>query len=139
MNLINLDRQHRTIMEEINLIEKEIMKDTMDINPSEAALHISRLAGQLKIHLREEDDFLYPQLLDSTDSGIKKLANQYISEMGDLAAEYITFKNKYNIASKIRENRENFLTEGKIIITALKKRIEKENCGLYHLIRERKL
>jgi hypothetical protein len=139
MNFANLDRQHRTIMEEINLIEKEIIKDIMDINPSEAALHISRLAGQLKIHLREEDDFLYPQLMNSTDSGIKKLANQYISEMGDLAAEYITFKNKYNIASKIRENRERFLTEGKIIITALRNRIEKENCGLYHLIKERNL
>ena len=139
MNLTNLERQHRNIMEEIDLIEKEIMKDTDAINPSEAALHISRLAGQLKIHLREEDESLYPNLKNSNDTGIKNMVDQYISEMGNLASEYIGFKNKFNIASKIKENREGFQIEGKIIIAALKKRIEKEDCGLYHLIKERNL
>jgi hypothetical protein len=67
------------------------------------------------------------------------MVDQYISEMGNLASEYIGFKNKFNIASKIKENREGFQIEGKIIIAALKKRIEKEDCGLYHLIKERNL
>ena len=139
MNLTNLERQHITIMEEINLIEKEIRKDTEDINPSEAALHISRLAGQLRIHLREEDESLYPNLKNSTDVSIKNTVAQYISEMGNLASEYISFKNKYNVASKIKESRKEFQKEGKIIVAALKKRIEKEDRGLYHLIKERNL
>ena len=139
MNLTNLERQHITIMEEINLIEKEIRKDTEDINPSEAALHISRLAGQLRIHLREEDESLYPNLKNSTDVSIKNTVAQYISEMGNLASEYISFKNKYNVASKIKESGKEFQKEGKIIVAALKKRIEKEDRGLYHLIKERNL
>lgn len=137
--MTNLDRQHRTIMEEINLIENEIMKGSTDINPSVAGLHISRLAGQLKIHLLEEDEFLYPKLMNSTDDSIKKLADQYNSEMGNLAADYASFKSKFNMANKIKENIDEFLLEGRRIISALKNRIEKENSGLYRLIKDRNI
>jgi hemerythrin-like domain-containing protein len=139
MNLTNLDRQHSAIMEEINLIENEITKGSIDINPSIAGLHISRLAGQLRIHLLQEDEFLYPKLMNSTDASIRNLADQYNSEMGELASKYTVFKNKYNIANKILENVDEFLFEGKIIISALKQRIEKENSGLYRLIKERNI
>lgn len=139
MNLTNLDRQHRTIMDEISIIENEIMKGSAAINPSIAGLHISRLAGQLKIHLLEEDEFLYPKLLSSPEDSIKNLADQYIKEMGSLAAEYTLFKSKYNMANKINENLEEFLVEGKVVIASLKERIEKENSGLYRLIKEKNI
>jgi hemerythrin-like domain-containing protein len=139
MNMTNLDRQHRTIMEEINLIENEIKKGSQDINPSVAALHISRLAGQLKIHLMEEDEYLYPKLMNCTDDSIKSLADQYNNEMGNLAAEYTSFKSKFNMANKIKENMNEFLIEGKRVIGALKNRIEKENSGLYRQIKERNI
>jgi hemerythrin-like domain-containing protein len=139
MNLTNLDRQHRTIMDEISIIENEIMKGSEAINLSIAGLHISRLAGQLKIHLLEEDEFLYPKLLSSPEDSIKNLADQYIKEMGNLAAEYTLFKSKYNMANKINENLEEFLVEGKVVIASLKKRIEKENSGLYRLIKEKNI
>ncbi|MDF2906221.1 MAG: hypothetical protein K0R34_1542 [Herbinix sp.] len=115
------------------------MIDSTNINPSIAGLHISRLAGQLRIHLLQEDEFLYPKLMNSTDASIRNLADQYNSEMGELASKYTVFKNKYNIANKILENVDEFLFEGKIIISALKQRIEKENSGLYRLIKERNI
>ncbi len=139
MNFTNLDRQHRTIMEEIKLIEDEITKEVNEINPSFAGLHVSRLAGLLKIHLLEEDEFLYPKLMNCADDIVKNMAEQYNVEMGSLAAEYAVFKGKYNMANKIKDNLEEFLTEGRRIIHALKKRIEKENSGLYRLAKEKNI
>lgn len=135
----NFDRQHNTIKDEINAIENELQKDDLSSNASEIALHISKLAGHLKIHLMEEDKFLYPNLLSSSDKEIQMKANQYIHEMGNLANEYTNFKNNYNVGRKITESANAFLKDAKIIINLLKKRIEKEDNELYTLIKVRNL
>ncbi len=109
------------------------------INPSFAGLHVSRLAGLLKIHLLEEDEFLYPRLMKSNDDSVKNMAEQYNIEMGSLAAEYALFKGKYNMANKIKDNLAEFLLEGKRIINRLKIRIEKENFELYRLVKEKNI
>ncbi len=139
INIINLNRQHDTIKTEIALIEAELKKGKEALNPSEAALHISRLAGQLRIHLLEEDKFMYPSLLNASDEEIRKLADLYIQEMGHLAEEYINFKNNFNVASKISSNLDTFMTEANRIITALKERMLKEDKELYHMITVKKL
>lgn len=139
INLGNLNRQHDSIKSEINIIESELQKGSTGINLSEIALHISKLAGLLKIHLLEEDQFLYPNLLHSPDEEIKNMVNQYIQEMGHLAEEYTGFKNKYNVANKIKGQETVFVNEAKHMIKVLKERIEREDNGLYHIIRERKL
>ena len=139
IKLDNLNRQHDTIINEILLLEAEIGKGSSAIDTAAAALHISKLAGQLKIHLLEEDKILYPDLLKCNDKEIQDMANQYIKEMGDLAGDYTEFKTKFNTSNKINNNIELFITEGKQVIEALKTRITKEDKGLYHLIKEKNL
>ena len=139
INLVNLNRQHASIKSEISFIEDELQKGGTAINLSEIALHISKLAGQLRIHLLEEDQFLYPNLLHSPEEEIKSMANQYIQEMGHLAQEYTSFKNKYNVGSKIRGQEEAFIREAHLVIKALKERMEREDKGLYQIIKEKNL
>lgn len=139
INLENMNRQHNTISTEVTFIEEEIKKDKLLIKPAEAALHISRLAGLLKIHLMEEDKFLYPNLLKSDDREVQKMAKQYIDEMGNLINVYTEYKNKYNVRNKISNNIDLFIQDTLEIMEALKKRMTKENNELYHLIVERRI
>ncbi|BCJ95153.1 cation-binding protein [Anaerocolumna cellulosilytica] len=138
INLENMNRQHNTIREEINFILKEAEKGAnMDIQ--EIALHINKLAGQLKIHLLEEDRFLYPALFNGTDDEIKKISHLYMQEMGSIDEDYKAFKIKYNIGSKISKDISTFLQEAKEMMKTLTARMDKEDRELYRLIQERKL
>jgi len=139
INLVNLNKQHTRIKEEVNLLESEIKKGIAGMNTSEAALHINYLAGQLNVHLLEEDEFLYPNLLKSADEEIKKMAGEYLKEMGDLISKYTDFKSSYNIGNKINNNKEKFLEDVQIILKALKDRISKEDKELYYLIQSKNL
>jgi hemerythrin-like domain-containing protein len=137
INFKNLNRQHETIINELQSIEAEIRKGRDALDVMETALHISRLAGQLKIHMLEEDKFLYPVLLECSDQEIRELTKQYIQEMGSLANDYTEFKSKYNVGSKIANNKDSFLREAKIVMEALKARMAKEDNELYRLIQIR--
>ncbi|HHV10097.1 MAG TPA: hemerythrin domain-containing protein [Clostridiales bacterium] len=139
INLNILNQQHGRIKEELNYLEAETKKGDKSMNTSELVLHINRLAGQLRIHLLEEDKFLYPNLLNCHDEEIRKLAHQYMKEMGDLTNQYTSFKNNYNTVNKIIGNESKFLSEVKIIMKALKDRIAKEDNNLYYLIKLKEL
>lgn len=139
INLSNLNRQHESISVEVELILTEAKKDIEAINTRETSLHISKLAGHLKMHLMEEDKYLYPDLLKCADKEMQLMANQYINEMGDLANKFTEYKNNYNIGSKIAAKLDSFTSDTKIIMEALQKRMAKENKELYILIKERNL
>ncbi len=139
INLDNLNRQHVEIMNEVNYLETEITKGKTLINVKDTAFHISKLAGLLKIHLIEEDRFLYPGLLQCSDVEMKELARQYIDEMGNLADDYTGFKNAFNISSRITSDMEQFINNSLVIVKALKERIMKEDSELYYLVKAKKL
>ena len=80
-------RQHLSISEDLSYLITQTEKGEKELDAAETALRISRLAGKLKIHMLEEDKFLYPELLNHPDYEVKMMANQYISEMGSLAEE----------------------------------------------------
>ncbi len=139
INLTNLNRQHDSIMAELVLLEEEVKKGSKAFDTTKAALHISKLAGLLKIHLLEEDRFLYPDLFKSPDEEIKKLAQSYDKEMGSLAEEYSEFKSSYNVGAKLKGKEDVFLEDAKKMIEVLKRRISKENTELYRIIKEKNL
>lgn len=139
INLTTLNRQHATIINEIKLLQVEVQKDVSSINAATAALHISKLAGQLNLHLLNEDKFLYPSLLQSPDLQVQQMANQYITDMGNLAGSYVKYKNDYNTKTKINENIDSFIRDTKLTMNALNTRLEKEDHELYRLILERNL
>lgn len=139
INYDNLNRQHNSIMNEVIFIENEISKGQLKINIADTALHISKLAGLLKIHLLEEDKFLYPNLLSASDDELQKLTREYVREMGHIAEAYTDFKNNYNVASKINKDTQKFLKDGKEMMLAIKERMTKEDRELYYLAKIKNL
>ena len=138
INIKNLKRQHENIIADIDFIASELRKGSL-LNQLETALYINRLAGKIKIHLMEEDKYMYPELLHLDDTELRIMAEEYIDEMGDLANQYVKFKNEYNTGSKIAKNKEAFLDASKEMMKILKTRIDKEDNELYRIIEERRI
>lgn len=136
--LDNLLRQHKDIMDEVKHIEDILNKSDYENFLGDLAIHISLLAGKLKIHLTNEDKFLYPDLLNNQNDKIKKMATEYINEMGQISELYTNYKNQFNTKSKIDGNINTFLKQSHDIISAIKVRISKEENELYKLISNEK-
>lgn len=133
-NLSNLKRQHIEIIDNVKIITKLIHDKNFENNSNDIARNISILAGKLKIHLSSEDKFLYPNLLNHNHTEIRKKANQYVDEMGNLTVIFTDYKNKFNTKSKIMNNIDQFIKESKSIFNAIEKRIHKEDKELYVLL-----
>lgn len=134
MNVNNYLEQHNTIAEEISIIKRLVHSNKMENNTGEIALHISTLAGKIKIHLSMEDKYLYPRLKESNRPEVRKLAEQYQKEMGSLAESFVRYKDKYNTMPKIVGNEKELVTDTDSIFKAIEKRVEKEEKELYNLI-----
>ncbi len=59
----NLERQHQDIYNIINETKSMINGADLEGNSANIARNISVLAGKLKIHLSNEDKYLYPSLI----------------------------------------------------------------------------
>lgn len=127
----NLERQHVEIIELIAKIKGDIHSKNYD----ELAININILAGIIKVHMSSEDKFLYPHLMKSSDAKIKDMAEQFISEMGDINDKFVDFKSKFNTKSKILSNLDEFLSEGSKVVSLLENRISKEDKSLYPLVK----
>ncbi|WP_099467605.1 hemerythrin domain-containing protein [Konateibacter massiliensis] len=131
MNLSSYLEQHKSIAEEIAFIKNNLNAKSVESNADEIALHINQLSGKIKIHLMNEDKFLYPSLGNHQDEGVRKMAADYQTEMGGLQETFKIFKDKYNTKTKILENKELFIKEGTEVIKAIEQRISKEEDGIY--------
>ncbi len=133
-NTEQLKKQH----ENINALIKENIKlvndKNLELHAPSIAKNISVLAGILQIHLSHEDQYLYPNLLNSDKPEIRNKAKAYIDEMGNLKAVYTNFKNKYNTKSKLMSNPAAFEKEFFAVFGAVEKRMTKEDSDLYLLL-----
>ncbi|KAB1440095.1 hemerythrin domain-containing protein [Candidatus Galacturonibacter soehngenii] len=134
MNLSSYLEQHKSIRDEINWIQSNLTTVKVEEHAEEIALHINQLSGKLKIHLMNEDKFLYPSLIANPDMAIKQMAIDYQNEMGDLQERFKSFKDKYNVKSKLLEKKESFVEEAKVVICAIEDRILKEEKEIYLFI-----
>ena len=94
-NLDNYFRQHKEISELINTIKTMAIKDLI-ANSKEIATTLNNLSGKLKVHLSMEDRYLYPNLK------AKNIAEKFENEMGNLAKEFLNYKEKYNTYIKLQ-------------------------------------
>ncbi len=134
MNLENYLEQHKSINLEIDKLKELVKINNFDSYVDEIAQHINVLSGRLKIHLLNEDTYLYPKLKEAMDENIVNLAKEYQNEMGDLATIFTSFKEKYNTKSKLLLNQNYFINEFNSVIRKIESRIEKEESGIYKLI-----
>lgn len=138
MSISNNTEQLRKQHENINALIKENIKlvndKNLELHAPTIAKNISVLAGILQIHLSHEDQYLYPNLLNSDKPEIRNKAKAYIDEMGNLKAVYTDFKNKYNTKSKLMSNPTAFEMDFFAVFGAVEKRMTKEDSDLYLLL-----
>lgn len=133
-SMATLKRQHQEISEILAEIKKDLDKGGLDKEATKMATKISILAGKLKIHLNTEDKYMYPQLLQSGNEEMKKIAQSFIKEMGDISREFVSFKDRFNTRIKITGDPQGFIRESDRIFEVLKERIAKEDSSLYTII-----
>lgn len=90
----------------IYLTIDEIKKSTNNIENKATGIakSINQLAGLLRIHLLNEDKYLYPAMNNSSDDKLKSMSKEFQTEMGSLGDKFTEFKSKYNTSSKLLDN-----------------------------------
>jgi hemerythrin len=128
----NLTRQHDELYKLLH--EMKSLGSNIEVNIDKIALNINLLAGKIGIHLQSEDKYLYSVLLNSRNLEVRKIAQYFIAEMGDIAKQFTEFKTKFNIKNKILNNLDEFKIEYPKIINAILNRLNKEDKKLYVLL-----
>jgi hypothetical protein len=134
LNLSTLKRQHEEIREIIADIRQAVGRRSLDKEASLIASKISMLAGKLKIHLNTEDRYMYPRLLQSENLQVRKIAKEYIDEMGHISGVFMDYKDRFNTKTKIIGNTQEFFNETNKIFKVLEERIAKEDSSLYTIL-----
>ena len=131
MNNELLKNQHHTIRQLIQEIEEEVRSGNLDQKAFDLSLKISKLSGILVLHLKSEDEYLYPALKNSKDRALSKTAEQLYREMGFLSTEFLSYKSTYMSAAKIKADIPQFIGESNKIFSGLKNRLNTEDKRLY--------
>ncbi|MBC6003667.1 Uncharacterised protein [uncultured Clostridium sp.] len=128
----NLARQHNELYK--LLAEMKSLGYNIESNADKIALNINLLAGKINIHLQSEDKYLYSLLLNSQHTEVRKIAKDFIAEMGHIAKTFNEFKIKFNTKNKILNNINEFKLEYPKIMNAISNRLNKEDKKLYVLL-----
>lgn len=135
--MANSDRfrqQHDELLALANDLAAELDAGKLAHDASGARSILSKLAGKLILHLGAEDQHLYPRLMESDNPETRKIAKQFVDEMGDIAKVFTAYNDKWRTTSSIQKAADGFINETKAIYQALANRIDKENNILYPLM-----
>ena len=97
------------------------------------SVNLAKLLGVLRVHLAQEDLYLYPAMMKSDDEVAATLARRFADEMGDLAEQFEQFATCWSASAAIVGRIEQFRAEARAIFGALTIRIARENDELYPL------
>ncbi|MGI6451462.1 MAG: hemerythrin domain-containing protein [Desulfitobacteriia bacterium] len=128
--------QHQQIRKALQELQEDVYNEE-DVKKNQLwiALRIGTLTGILLMHLKYEDEYLYPVLLQHPKEEVRKMSEQYIREMGNLSKVFEDYKAKYlKVPNSIRENSSQFIAETNAILYAISKRVEKEEHELFPLV-----
>ncbi len=125
--------QHQEIGDILKQVEAVLTPATVAAKGDEVRKTLVALTGKITIHLAMEDKSLYPTMVASANADAKKMAQDYMTEMGGLADAYKAYVGKWGNGQIISAQAETFCTETKGIIDALRKRIQREETQLYPL------
>lgn len=134
MNVDHLKKQHEGIYQLISEIESSLNISFVESNAFNLSLKLGQLSGKLTMHLRSEDDFLYPFLTNSSDQKLRGLGTRFSREMNGIAEKFSVYKTNYLAANKIKADSANFIQDTHEIFEILKVRLETEDRSLYSVL-----
>lgn len=101
----------------------------------DVSLALARLKGVLGVHLKMEDDVLYPAMLAHPARDVREKAAKYQREMGTLSATFATFYEKWASSSAALEaDPAGFQREWFGVLRALQARMNAEEADLYEAV-----
>ena len=133
--LTNLKRQHGDLVE---LSRELLLEAETDVPVSYSSLlrSLSLFEGKLKIHLSMEDSHLYPQLADHPSEDVRKLAGDYMREMGGVYDRFNAFILRWKNDSPPDGFPSAFVEEAKELMEAIYARIQEEEETLFPLLEQ---
>lgn len=129
-------KQHQQIRKALQELQEDVYHEEDVLkNQLWIALRIGTLTGILLMHLKFEDEHLYPSLLENSDEKIRTLSKQFKKEMGDLSSVFEQYKDKYlRKPGGIVQDTQQFIKDTNAILYAISKRVEKEEHELFPLL-----
>jgi len=133
--LTNLKRQHEDLVELSRELLSEVETD-LPVSYSSLLHRLSLFEGKLKIHLSMEDRYLYPQLADHSSGDIRKLAGDYMREMGGIYDRFNAFILRWKSDSPPEGFPATFVEEAKEMMETIYARIREEEETLFPLLEQ---
>ena len=131
MYLENYLEQHEEVKKEMDAIKALLAFNDIAEHAKEIASHMNTLAGKISMHLLMEDKHLYPNLIERGNDEVKRMAERFQKEMGNLAEVFVGYKERYNTSKKIIQNINSIKSDTNEVFSKIEKRIIKEENELY--------
>lgn len=138
MFLDKIEEQHEDIKKILRELREDVYSDE-EIPPNALwiALRLGHLNALLQVHLKFEDEYLYPCLLNSNSEDARNKADNLVKTMGKLAEQFEDYINKYILEpDSIRKKNTEFSADTNNILDSIFKRIEAEEKELYSILKK---
>lgn len=126
-------RQHEAAVDLVAQISSLMELPLVEERASTISFLLAKLTGLLRIHFAQEDKFLYPYMISSSNTQASAVASAFQAEMGELGPVYQAFAERWNSTAAIAGDEDRFRKEAGEVFTALGQRITRENNELYPL------
>ncbi len=130
MNIDKFKQDHVAIFASVTELRKLVQAGIVENSESISKMIVS-MSSMIKLHLAAEDRMLYPALVNSSSPAAAQIGKAFQSEMGNIAAAYMTFANKWSFAPRVAAEPEAFRSDANEVFKALHQRIQRENEKLY--------
>lgn len=127
-------KMYRSQHEEIGKLAAAIPMEGPLPRPLDIQLALGRLKGLLNVHLKLEDENLYPAMMRHPSDLVRAKAAKYQREMGSLAGAFADFYVTWTEPGAIEARPAFFQSEWSAVLGALKARIEAEETDLYEAV-----
>ncbi len=125
--------QTKLYREQHGRLREHVAKMLPAADPAEKRTLLAQLAGQVKMHLKAEDDSLYPRLLAHGDPAVRVKAAELQRSMGMLAGSFTGFYEKWIKTGAIAADAAGYDRELRGVVEALANRMDMEDHELYDL------
>lgn len=132
MNIDKFKHQHLDILDSIARLRAS-SQDGVAEHAEEIAAQIVAMSGVVRLHLAVENETLYPALARG-DLRLARMSQAYQNDMGDIAADYLAFAGRWNLASQLARAPEQFRQEANRVLRDLYQRIRREDREFYPAI-----
>lgn len=130
-----LKTQHNEIKRNLSELETYLAQANPNLEQvEEAKIMLRALDQRVALHLAQEDNILYPKLVDSSNDEIRGVARRFVEETGSLVVSFNQYVSRWTHGRAIDGKWALFLEETAHIVGSLRRRIEKEEAILFPMI-----